>query len=58
MADYGDHTISNIAIGQAQKEIEQTPSDPFLPPQVSGSYQVDPSVIAGSYARNIIFALH
>lgn len=41
------HIISNIAISQAQREVEQTPSDPFLPPKAVGSYKVDQSVIAG-----------
>ena len=42
-----EHTISNIAISQAQREVEQTPSDPFLAPRAGGSYYVDESVIAG-----------
>lgn len=58
MADDGDHTISDIAIGQTQKVIEQTPEDPFLPPRISACYEVDPSVIAGVYARDVVFALH
>lgn len=38
--------ISNIKIGAAQREPEQTPSEPILPPQPNGSYYVDESVIA------------
>ena len=30
------HTISRIAIGKAQADLEETPTDPFLPPQASG----------------------
>ncbi|CAN9281041.1 unnamed protein product [Alternaria alternata] len=40
------HTISRIAIGKAQADLEETPTDPFLPPQASGSYKVDERVIA------------
>jgi hypothetical protein len=43
------HTISRIAIGKAQADLEETPTDPFLPPQASGSYKVDERVIAGSF---------
>ncbi|KAF2746733.1 hypothetical protein M011DRAFT_468429 [Sporormia fimetaria CBS 119925] len=40
-------TVSHeIAIGEAQRAIEETPSEPFLPPQVGGNYEVDPSVIS------------
>lgn len=46
-----EHTISNIAISQAQREVEQTPSEPFLPPKAGGSYVVDQSVIAGMNAN-------
>ncbi|KAF2839197.1 hypothetical protein M501DRAFT_1003750 [Patellaria atrata CBS 101060] len=41
-----EHTISNIAISKAQREVEKTPSEPFLPPKAGGSYEVDQSVIA------------
>jgi hypothetical protein len=43
------HTISRIAIGKAQADLEETPTDPFLPPQASGSYKVDERVIAGIF---------
>lgn len=46
-----EHTISNIAISQAQIELEQTPSEPFLPPTAGGPYEVDQSVIAGINAN-------
>jgi len=39
-------SASNIQIGEAQRKLEQTPSDPILPPQPSGSYEVDESVRA------------
>jgi hypothetical protein len=41
------HTISAIAISQSQEDIEETPTDPFLPPQVGGTYTVNQNVIAG-----------
>ena len=37
-------SISSIKIGKAQRDAEQTPSEPFLPPQPSGTYEVDESV--------------
>lgn len=40
------NAISNIKIGAAQREAEQTPSEPILPPQPKGSYDVDESVKA------------
>jgi len=40
------HTIGKIAIGKAQADLEQTPTEPFLPPQASGSYKVDERVVA------------
>lgn len=39
-------SISNIKIGEAQREVEQTPSEPIFPPQPSGNYDVDESVRA------------
>jgi hypothetical protein len=47
------HTISAIAISQSQKDIEATPTDPFLPPQVGGTYTVDQSVIAGMVSATL-----
>ncbi len=40
------NSISNIKISEAQREVEQTPSEPILPPQPSGNYDVDESVRA------------
>lgn len=40
-------SISNIAIGEAQKQIEQTPLGQIVPPQTSGSYFVDQNVVDG-----------
>ncbi len=37
-------SISNIGISEAQWEVEQPPSEPILPPQPSGKYDVDESV--------------
>lgn len=48
------HTIGKIAIGKAQADLEQTPTEPFLPPQASGSYKVDERVVAG----NVTIAVH
>ena len=39
-------SISNIKIIEAQRKAEQTPSEPTLPPQPSGNYDVDESVRA------------
>ena len=39
-------SISNIKLNEAQREAEQTPSEPILPPQPSGNYDVDESVSA------------
>lgn len=40
------NAISNIKIGAAQRDAEQTPTEPILPPQPKGSYDVDESVKA------------
>jgi len=48
------HTIGKIAIGKAQANLEETPTEPFLPPQASGSYKVDERVVAG----NVAIAVH
>lgn len=40
------NSISNIKISEAPREVEQTPSEPILPPQPSGNYDVDESVRA------------
>ena len=37
-------SIYNIQIGEAQRDAEQTPSEPILPPQPKGNYEVDESV--------------
>jgi hypothetical protein len=47
MVDDITHTISNIAIGDAQRKIEQTPAEPIEPPKPAGQYEVDQSVIDG-----------
>ncbi|KAL9627311.1 MAG: hypothetical protein Q9164_007642, partial [Protoblastenia rupestris] len=39
-------SISKIKIREAQRDTEQTPSEPILPPQPSENYDVDKSVIA------------
>ncbi len=40
------NSISNIKISEAPREVEQTPSEPILPPQPRGNYDVDESVRA------------
>ena len=42
-------SISNLKIAKYQEETQQTPSTPILPPQPSGAYEVDESVIACKY---------
>ena len=37
-------SISKIKIGEAHQDFEKTPSEPILPPQPSGIYEVDESV--------------
>lgn len=44
-------SISNIRIGNAQRELETTPSDPFPLPQTTGAYTVDSSVITGKFTH-------
>ena len=39
-------SIRTIKIDEAPREVEQTPSEPILPPQLSGNYNVDESVKA------------
>jgi hypothetical protein len=41
------HTISNIAINDAQRKIESTPTDPIQPPLATGSFEVNQTVIDG-----------
>ena len=38
-----NYPISGFNINEAQREIEQTPSNPILPTQPSGHYEVDES---------------
>lgn len=47
-------SISNIKISETQRQAEQTPSDPILPPQPSGKYNVDESVRACEAALSSI----
>ena len=37
-------SISSIKIGEAHQDVEQTPSEPILPAQPKGNYQVDEGV--------------
>lgn len=39
-------SIPEIKISEAQRKAEQTPSEPILPPQPSGNYDVDENVRA------------
>ena len=48
------HTASGTAIGKAQADLEGTPTEPLLPPQVSGSYKVNERVIAGISAKAVL----
>ncbi|RII13593.1 hypothetical protein CUC08_Gglean004363 [Alternaria sp. MG1] len=40
------HTVSRTAIGKAQADLKEMPTEPLLPPQISGSYKVNERVIA------------
>jgi hypothetical protein len=53
-ATNGVHNIPRIAIGKAQADSEETPTEPFLPPQASGSYKVDARIIAGKVATTVL----
>ena len=39
-------SIFNMKISETQREFEGTPSEPILPPQPSGEFEVDESVRA------------
>ena len=41
-----DAFAANLIIDKHQREVKETPSDPILPPEPSGSYEVDESVKA------------
>ena len=41
------HTLSAIAINEAQRKIEKTPTDLIEPPVISGRYEVDEQVVQG-----------
>lgn len=43
-------SISNIAISEAQRRVEETPTDLIAPPIAAGTYQVDESVIECGFA--------
>jgi hypothetical protein len=43
----------DLGIGPAQSKLEKTPEDGIAPPTATGSYQVDPSVIAGTRQSQI-----
>ena len=51
-------SISNIQIGEAQRDDEQTPSEPILPPQPKGNYEVDESVRGCRVGLSSIGGLH
>jgi hypothetical protein len=52
MSEVGmSESISNIRISDAQRKLEQTPSD-FIPvPQISGNYTIDENVKKGKETR-------
>lgn len=45
-------SISRIEISENHRKLEQTPSETILPPQPSGSYDVDESVRACEFERS------
>ena len=48
------HTVSRTAIGKAQADLEEMPTEPLLPPQISGSYKVNERVIASISAKAVL----
>ena len=54
-----DARVSNCIIGKHQCEVKETPSDPILPPEPNGSYQVEvktpilPPERNGGYQREV-----
>ena len=48
------HTDSRTAIGKAQADLKEMPTEPLLPPQISGSYKVNERVIAGISAKAVL----
>ncbi|KAE9362627.1 hypothetical protein N431DRAFT_358381 [Stipitochalara longipes BDJ] len=45
MADKTLPTISNIAIGEAQRRIEERPTGPIEPPKASGAFELNQAII-------------
>ena len=45
-SDFISYLIPNMGTNKAQRETEQTPSDPMLPPQLGGNFDVDDSIIS------------
>ena len=43
-------SISNIAIGEAQRKVEDIPTESIFPPQPTGAYTVDDAVKAAFLA--------
>lgn len=37
---------ANLIVDKHQREVKETPTDPILPPEPSGSYEVDESVVS------------
>jgi len=50
---------TDIVIGEAQRRIEKTPTDPIEPPRESGSFELDQAVVDGGYLTRscIIYTL-
>ena len=40
---------TDIAIGEAQRRIEETPIGPIVPPREWGSFDLDQAIIDGEY---------
>lgn len=49
---------SEIAICETQRKIEQTPSEPIAPPQATGTYVMDKSVVAGMSMKTLKLPAH
>lgn len=58
MADKTPPVISNIAIGEAQRRIEERPTDPIEPPKASGAFELNQAVIDGEYNHLIDRLIH
>src|SRR5438045_9692200 len=44
-------SISKIFIGEAQREVEQNPTEPITPPKANGNFVVDESIVACMFLK-------